>query len=239
MEDGLRDQVAIVTGASRGIGRAIAIALAGCGMRLVLAARSAGELAQTAACCARTGARTVEVPLDLREPGAPEHLVRTAVRTFGALHVLVNNAGLFVGARADAADLADWDRVLDTNLRSVLQLTRWALPEIERSGCGAIVNIASLSALAGYRGGAVYCATKSGLVAFTQSVFEDVREHGIKVSAILPGYVNTDMISDLDLPRDRTVQPDDVSRAVLFVLSSPPTACPVEIVIRPQWVRYP
>ena len=131
-----------------------------------------------------------------------------------------------------------WDRVIDINLRSLIHLTRHALPEIEKGPRGAIINIASISARMSHGGAGIYCATKHGVLGFAGSVFEDVRERGVKVSTICPGFVNTDMVSARDLVLEKTIQPEDIARTVLFVLTFPDTGCPTEIVVRPQRSPY-
>lgn len=238
MNDLLAERVAIVTGASRGIGRAVAHALARHRVHVALVARTADALAPIARECEGSGARALPIAADLSQPEAARGIVEQAVRGLGGLHFLVNNAGVFGGGAADTADLARWDRTLDLNLRALMHLTRHALPEIEKHERGAVVNIASMSGKQSHAGSADYCASKHGVIGFSGSVFEDVREKGIKVCAICPGFVNTDMVASAGLDAQRMIQPEDIAEAVLFVLRFPDTACPVEIVVRPQRSPY-
>ncbi|NIR32741.1 MAG: SDR family oxidoreductase [Gammaproteobacteria bacterium] len=238
MTDAFRDRVAIVTGASRGIGRAVAHRLAERGTHVALVARSEDALEEVAKECRERGVRAFSVAADLSDPAATGSIVERTVRGLGAVHFLVNNAGIFGGGAADAADLSRWDRTIDVNLRSLMHLTRRALPEMEKHPRGAVVNIASISGKQSHAGAGDYCATKHGVIGFSGSVFEDVRERGIKVCAICPGFVATDMVAGERLRREKMIQPDDVAETVLFVLGFPDTGCPVEIVLRPQRSPY-
>jgi len=238
MDPALRGRVALVTGASRGIGRAVAVTLAREGVQVALCARARDPLEETAAACGEHGVDTLVLPADLARPELTQGLVADTVARFGRLDFLVNNAGVFGGGAADRADLATWNRTIDVNLRSLMHLTRHALPAIEQQSRGAVVNIASVSGKQSHGGAADYCATKHAVVGFTGALFEDVRAHGVKVCAICPGFVNTDMVAGDRLVPERMIQPEDIARTVLFVLRFPDTGCPVEIVVRPQRSPY-
>jgi 3-oxoacyl-[acyl-carrier protein] reductase len=132
--------------------------------------------------------------------------------------------------------LADWDRTLATCLRAPMVLTRLVLPDMLAHGRGAIVNIASIAGKQGRGGEAAYAASKFGLIGFTQSLFEEVRDHGIKVVAICPGLVDTELIpQNRRVDRAKFLQPADIAEAVHDVLTSPLRACPTEIVLEPQY----
>ncbi len=238
MTDAFTDRVAIITGASRGIGRAVARRLAERGVHVALVARSQDALEDIAKECRQEGVRALPIAADLSEPAITKSIVERTVNELGSVHFLVNNAGVFGGGAADAADLPRWDRTIDVNLRALMHLTRHALPEMEKHPRGAVVNIASISGKQSHAGAGDYCATKHGVVGFSGSVFEDVRERGIKVCAICPGFVATDMVSGERLHAEKMIQPDDIAETVLFVLGFPDTGCPVEIVIRPQRSPY-
>ena len=239
MTELLKGRVGIVTGASQGIGRAVAIALATEGMALGLFSRNEAALQETAAAADAMGARVLVHPLDLRDRGALAPAVAAVHERFGRLDVLVNNAGVY-GERgpAHAADLSTWDTVLDVNLRGPMHLTRHALDHIVRSPGGAVINIASIAGKMTMGGGAAYTTSKHGVVGFTGALFEDVRERGVKVAAICPGFVNTEMVGTRGLDASKMIQPEDVARTVLFVLTFPGTGCPTEIVLRPQRTPY-
>lgn len=235
----LQDKVCIVTGAGRGIGRAIALAVAEKGCRVVLASRTAGELEAVQAAIAERGGEASPFRADLSGNEDLAALVQHALDRFGTVDFLVNNAGWGVKANVVKSKVEDWERTLRVNLLAPMILSRLVLPTLVARRTGAIVNVSSISGRAGQAGSAAYAASKFGLIGFSQSLFEEVREHGVKVAAILPGFVDTGMIPPVKhLDRSRMIQPEDVAQAVLFVLTAPPTACPVEITVRPQRTPY-
>jgi short-subunit dehydrogenase len=152
---------------------------------------------------------------------------------------LINNAGWGKRAPVVRAKIEDWDQTLRLNLRAPMILAQRLLPAMIEKGEGAVINIGSVSGKTGEADGAAYSASKFGLIGFTQSLYEEVREHGIKVAVILPGFVDTPMIPPVKhLDRSKMIQADDVAHAVQFVLAAPATSCPVEITIRPQRSPY-
>ena len=235
----LQDKVCIVTGAGRGIGRAIARLAAGEGCRTMLASRSAEQLAAVQAEIAARGGQASWLRTDLSSQEDITALVRQTLDRFGAIDFLVNNAGWGIKAKIAKARVQDWEQTLRVNLLAPMILSQLVLPALMARQGGAVVNIASISGRAGQGGAAAYAASKAGLIGFTQSLFEEVREHQIKVAAIVPGFVDTEMIPRVRrLDRARMIRPEDVAQAVLFVLTAPPTACPVEITVRPQRTPY-
>ena len=238
MPQTLKDQVALITGASRGIGKAIALSLAKSGVRLALAARNAKALEETAKACSTHGNPALVIPCDLQDTKSIQNLVSETTTRLGGLNILVNNAGVNGSGSADSGDLNAWDLTIDINLRGLIHLTRHALPEIEKSDWGAVINIASMAGRRPFGGAGVYCATKHGVVGFTHALFEDVREKNIKVSAICPGFVSTDMVAGRGLNDQRMIQAEDIAKAVEFVLTYPENACPIEIQIMPQRTPY-
>ncbi len=242
---GARGKAALVTGASRGVGRAIAVALARTGYRLVLLARGADGLEETARACRAEGATASAYAIDITDSAALAALVPHIVAEAGGLGVLVNNAAVSPVASTLKADPGAWDRALDTNLRAVMHLTRLCLPALVESGRGSAVFISSQGVhFDGVPGLAPYLATKHALRGFAESLFEEVRERGVRVSCICPGLVNTAMGAELqaaypellDLEPADMVQPADVADAVLYVLGSSATCCPTEIIVEPMRV---
>lgn len=227
----LENKVAIVTGASRGMGQAIAVSLAEEGIKLALVATSLANLKATQALCP---VDTLPLAADLTDRDQCHQVVQFAVSHFGGVDFLINNAGVLNRDRADEADLEVWDHALDLNLRSAIHLTRHCLPSMKERGSGAIINIASMSGRISRPLGGIYCGTKFGMLGWAGSVFEDVRDHLIKVCTICPGFVNTEMVAALGHDPSLMIQPNDVARTVSYVLNMPTTACPVEIAIRPQ-----
>lgn len=238
MRPPLHDQVALVTGAGRGIGRAIAVRLvqAGCGVAAL--ARTESDLAETVrlAAAAAPDVPVLSVRADVTRDADVENAVRVIIERLGRIAVLVNNAG-FAPPRSSVlkTSLADCDRTLATCLRAPMLLTRLVLPDMLAHKHGAILNIASIAGKRGRAGEAAYAAAKFGLVGFTQSLFDEVRAHGIKVATIYPGLVDTALIPpNARVDRTTFLQPSDVAEAVYYVLTSPAHACPTEIVLEPQ-----
>jgi 3-oxoacyl-[acyl-carrier protein] reductase len=230
------NRIAVVTGAGRGIGRAIALVLAREGYSLCIAARTREELEQTRKMTGLSPERSLIVLVDLADPEGPENLFNAALECFGRIDVLVNNAG-FAPPRTPLERLsaADQDRMLAVNLRAPIALARMAAVRMARQGGGAIVNIASAAARTTAPGEAVYAATKAGLVAFTRASFAELREREIKVSVIVPGLVDTPLIpANKRLNRGLMLSAEDVAAAVMHVVKSPPHVCPVEIAVEPQ-----
>ena len=238
MADELKGQVALITGASRGIGKAIATGLAKQGVGLALVSRNVEALADTAQACRESGNPVLTLPCDLGETESIQKLVDQTTSELGGLNILVNNAGVAPTGPADSGNLEAWDQVIDINLRALMHLTRRALPEIEKASRGAVINIASMAGRRPFGGASAYCASKHGVVGFSHALFEDVRERNIKVCAVCPGFVATEMTSEMQLSLEKMIQPDDVAKAVEFVLTYPDNACPIEIQIMPQKSPY-
>jgi 3-oxoacyl-[acyl-carrier protein] reductase len=214
----IRDTSALVTGAGRGIGRSIALALAREGARVTAVARSASELDSLVEEIETVGGRGIAFAGDLRSPSACEGAVATAVDCFGGLQILVNNAG--VGAFANVADTTDeqWDNVLGTNLTAVFRLTRAALPHLGLHG-GHILMVSSLAGTNPISGMAAYCASKAALDHFAACLMLEVRQKGIKVTTVAPGSVDTSFSAG-PRPPDTSwmLTPEDVAQTVLDLL---------------------
>lgn len=231
----LDGKIALVTGAGRGIGRAIAIALARAGCEVVITARSIDQLldVQKEIFAFHGVARPIQADLTRDDD------LQSLAQSSGPVDFLINNAGWGKRAPVVRAKIDDWDQTFRLNLRAPMILAKELLPAMIEKGAGAVINIGSVSGKSGEANGAAYSASKFGLIGFTQSLFEEVREHGIKVAVILPGFVDTPMIPPVKhLDRSKMIQADDVAQAVLYVLNAPATACPVEITIRPQRTPY-
>jgi 3-oxoacyl-[acyl-carrier protein] reductase len=228
----LQEKVALVTGAGRGIGKAIAVSLAKLGCRLILAARTREQLDDVAK---TMGNEAVVIPTDLTRDDELDRLVEQSSKAWGSVDILINNAGWGKRAPVMRANVQDWDQTLRLNLRAPMILAQKLLPAMVAKGEGAVINIGSVSGKSGEANGAAYSASKFGLIGFTQSLYEEVKEYGIKVAVILPGYVDTPMIPPVkNLDRSKMIQAADVAQAVLYILNAPSTSCPVEITIRPQ-----
>jgi short-subunit dehydrogenase len=228
------ERVALVTGAGRGIGRAIALGLARRGFSLCLAARTQSELEETRRLSGLAPARSLIVLIDLAEAEAPEVLFDAMLAHFARIDLLVNNAG-WAPARTPLTRFRPQDesRVLAVNLHAPIALARMAAARMEPGG--AIINVASSAAYAAPAGEAVYAAAKAGLIAFTRACFKELRAGGIRTSVIAPGLVDTGFIpANKRLDRAAMLRPEDVATAVMQIIDAPAHLCPLEIVLEPQ-----
>lgn len=232
---------AFVTGGSKGIGRAIAVALAAAGARVCITGRDEASLADSAAAvqaAAPDGAATpvvLSAVADVRDPAALEAAVAATVSRFGGIDLLVANAG--VGAFDSIVDLSHerWHEVIETNLSGVFQTVKAALPAlIERRGM--IITIGSLAGTNAFAGGAAYNASKFALVGFSQAIMLDLREHGVRVSTVMPGSVATHFNGRDPRPEDAwKLAPEDVAEAVLYLARCDERALPSKIELRPSF----
>ena len=234
--EGKEARVAVVTGAGRGIGRAIALELARAGYSLCLAARSRDELEQTRSQSGLPVERALIVLVDLASEEAPEQLISAALDCYGRIDVLINNAG-WAPARTLLLKMrtADLDRMIAVNLRAPIALTQLAAAAMVTQGAGTIVNIASSAAIKAPAGEAAYAATKAALIAFTRASFHEMRQSGLKLTVVVPGLVDTALIpNNKRLDRAAMLTTVDVARAVMQIVNSPAGACPVEVTLEPQ-----
>jgi 3-oxoacyl-[acyl-carrier protein] reductase len=193
----LSGRIALVTGASRSIGRAIALALASAGADILVGYQSAADAADSVVSQINgMGRQAQAIAGDLGDPGTPDRLVRDCVAAFGGLDIVVNNAGITYNGPTVGMEDVDWDRVMNANLNAPFRLMRAALPHLASSRSGRIINISSVSGQSGTAGAAAYSASKAGLIGLTRAVAREVAGHGITVNAIAPGWVDTDMTRD-------------------------------------------
>jgi 3-oxoacyl-[acyl-carrier protein] reductase len=230
---------AVVTGGSRGIGRAIAGAILADGGRVMITGRDEARLGRAVEELeAQAKGRVAGFPLDVRDPSGAESLMNETVRRFGGLDTLVNNAGVgrFVDVREMAPD--EWQTVIATNLSGPFYCSRAALPWLKQRGGGWIINIASLAGTNPFGGGAAYCASKAGLIAFSESLMQEVRLDNIRVSVILPGSVDTEFSSrSRDADTSWKLTPEDVAQVVTGLLGHPARSLPSRVEIRPAKTR--
>ena len=227
----------IVTGGTRGIGLAIARAILAGGGRVLITGRdpqgvdrAVRELASSA-----DEARVAGLPADVADRDAVDRVVAHAHDRFGGLDVLVNNAGVGGFSNVESMSDDDWHRIIDTNLTGVFYYTRAAIPVLRRSGGGWIVNIASLAARNYFPGGSAYCASKAGLLAFSESVMQEVREHDIRVTVVMPGSVATEFNDHTPGEADAwKLSPDDVAQVVMDLLAHPARSLPSKVEMRPS-----
>jgi 3-oxoacyl-[acyl-carrier protein] reductase len=208
--------VALVTGAGRGVGRAVAIALARRGYRMALLGRPSPQHAEGAALiAAASGQPSFEVFADFQDAPALERAATTVVSELGAPHVVVHNAGLVVRARIEDTSVEAWDEQLDVNLRAPFVLTRALLPSMRAAGRGRFVFIGSISGTLGSPGAAAYAASKWGLTGFCKSLAEELKDSGLMACAVLPGSIDTDMLKGSPFPARMSAE--EVAKTVEFL----------------------
>jgi NAD(P)-dependent dehydrogenase (short-subunit alcohol dehydrogenase family) len=231
----LAGQVAVVTGAARGIGAAIAEALAALGAHVVLVARDEAKLHAVQAEIERAGGRAQHAALDLRSPDQIALLGQSIRQQHGRCDVLVNNAGVgLIGKPLHEFALAEWQETIETNLQAPYLLIRAFAPLMIAAGTGHIINISSLAGRNPLANGAAYSASKWALNGLTYSVAEELRPHGVRVSVIAPGSVNTEFGGGGGGPKAaRKIQPADVAHVVEMLVTQAPQSFVSEVLLRP------
>ena len=233
--ESLNGRVALVTGGSRGIGLAIARALVADGARVAVTGKNERHLAAAGPLIEEAGPGAVETLLaDVRRYDDMERAVEATVTRFGGLDVLVNNAG--VGIFVNVADMtpSQWSEVLETNLTGVFFACHAAIPHLRRRGGGFIINISSLAGKSAFPAGAAYCASKSGLNAFSESLMQEIRYDNIRVSYVMPGSVATGFMGgDESKGADWKVSPEEVAEVVVNLLRHPARSLPSRVELRP------
>jgi NAD(P)-dependent dehydrogenase (short-subunit alcohol dehydrogenase family) len=222
-----------VTGGSRGIGRAIALRLAGLGGSLAICGRDLTALSKVEAELKQTGSPVFMQVADVSRSADVANLVSKIEKALGPISILVNNAGIGLFGPAHEKTEADWDRVLNTNLKSVFLVSRAVAPSMIRRGAGDIINISSLAGHNAFAGGGIYCASKWGLQGFSACMAEDLREHGIRVSTICPGSVATEFSGRVSKDPSKALSAEDVAHAVAMVVTQGPRSFLSEIQLRP------
>lgn len=233
--DPLRGKTALVTGASKGIGLAIARLLVGAGMNVTLTARHEDEVERAASLLGETGpGRALGLACDVRDFEQVKRAVERTLDTFDGLDAVVANAGVGRFGAVDGLHLDDWRAVIDTNLSGAFHTIKASVPALTRSH-GTIITIGSLAGTNFFAGGAAYNASKFGLLGLTQAAMLDLRPHGIKVSTIMPGSVATYFNDHTPGPEDAwKIQPEDIGETVLYLLRTPQRTLPSRIEVRPS-----
>jgi NAD(P)-dependent dehydrogenase (short-subunit alcohol dehydrogenase family) len=231
----LAGRVAIVTGAGRGIGRAIALALAREGARVALAARSNGELATVAHELGQAGATAMAVPTDVRQEASVEALVGRILGEWQQVDVLVNAAGVATFAPVTDSKLDDWDQMLAVNLRGAVLACRAVLPAMIARRQGTIISVGSVVTSRALTGSAAYTASKYGLLGFSRVLAEEMRPHGVRVGVISAGATDTPLWDAMPgaPARERMLQPDQVAEAALLMATLGPNATLEEVTLLP------
>ena len=226
----LQGKVALVTGASRGIGKAIAIALANEGAFIVVNYFSNADAAYAVVQTIRAaGSEAMAIQADISDIDAIDKMMAEIIEKKGGIDILINNAGIWRGGKLHKLQPDDWDKVLDTNLKGMLACTRAVLPSMLARQGGKIINISSVIGIIGHPGDTVYGASKAGIFGFTKSLAKEVAKKGINVNAVAPGIILTDMNKSLDeatrsrlaknIPMGTIGNPEDVAEVVCFLAS--------------------
>lgn len=233
----LAGKVALITGASAGIGRASALALAQEGANMVLTARRQERLEELEAAVQQAGGRAVSVVGDATEEEMAQRCVATAIQTFGTLDILINNVGIGNYKNLVDTSAAEYDELMNANVRSTFLFTRHTVPVMINQGSGTILMISSMAGKYGFPGEAVYCATKFAQVGFAQALDKELRPHGIKVGVICPGGVKTEFAlgkgrTEQSVAQSGMLDPEDVASAVILACIQSSNSRIIEIQMR-------
>jgi NADP-dependent 3-hydroxy acid dehydrogenase YdfG len=244
MPDSIDGKVALVTGASSGIGEATAEALAAAGAKVALVARREERIEALAEKLRADGASALAVPADISDEAAANDAVRRTVAELGGLDFLVNNAGVMLLGPVAGADTEHWRRMIDVNLLGLLYCTHAALPVMGEAGGGHVVNVSSVAGRMASLGSAVYNLTKWGVVGFSEGLRQEVLHANVRVTVIEPGFVETELqghnehplvLEEIEKTRERIepLQSHDIANAILFALTQPQHVSINEVLVRP------
>jgi len=229
---------ALITGASSGIGKATALAFAKAGIDLALVSRSQEKLAAVASAAQETGVRAKVYPVDLAEVNQVQEQVRAIAADFGSIDILVNNAGMGYTNALSETPLSDWLQVMNLNLTSVFQCILGILPMMRDRGRGTIVNVASIAAQQPFPNWGAYSVSKAGLIALSKTLAAEERANGIRVTAICPGAVNTELWNSetvkLNFDRSAMLTPEIVAQSILYTILLPEQAVAEELTLMPS-----
>jgi NADP-dependent 3-hydroxy acid dehydrogenase YdfG len=240
----LSGRVALVTGASSGIGEATAVALAEAGASVAIGARRRDRLDGLAARLDEAGAKVVTLDLDVTDEASCRDAVARTRSELGGLDVLVNNAGVMLLGTIVGADPEDWRRMLDTNVLGLMYMTHAAIEGMVEQGSGDVVNISSVAGRQARKGAGVYNASKWAVNAFSESLRQEVTTTGVRVSLVEPGAVSTELTDHITQPEAkaasvqmytsmRALHAEDVARAIVYVVTQPPHVAVNEVLVRP------
>lgn len=231
----LDGKVVVVTGASKGIGRAIAFAFAAVGAKVVLAARTRETLEQVTDELRESGAEALAVPTDVTNVDAVKQLIQRTLDAYQRVDILINNAGIGHFGPVVDFDPDAWDAVLNSNLKAVYLCAKYALPSMLERGSGQIINVLSIAAKVAFQASSAYCAAKAGALALTKVLASEVRQQNIRVTAVLPGSVHTPFWDGVPEHPDfeQMLTPEHVAGTVVSICQQPPGMVTEEIVVMP------
>jgi len=230
----LAGKVALVTGGTRGIGRAIAIKLASIGSAVAICGRDEAKLALTEREILALGVRGIALRADVTQLNDVTKLVERVESTLGPIFILVNNAGMGSFGPVHEKTEAEWDELMNTNVKSVFLVSRAVIPGMIERGGGDIINISSLAGKSVFAGGGVYCASKWAVQGLSGCMAEELREHGIRVSTVCPGSVATEFAGRGPKDATKVLRPEDVAHAVAMIAMQGPQSFMSEVHVRPS-----
>lgn len=230
MMTNLKDKVAVVTGAGSGIGQAIVAALHEEGANVVIAGRNEEKLQAVEQ---QYSERIKAVPTDVTDVNSVNELIATAQQTFGGLDIVVNSAGQMTSSKVTEYQVADWDTMIDVNVKGTLYTIQAALPYMLQQSSGHIVNLASVAGFEATKTSTVYSATKAAVHTITQGLEKELAKSGVKATSISPGMVDTPMTEAYSLTDRKKLDPEDIAEAVVYALTQPSHVNVNEITVRP------
>ena len=236
MNQPLTGKISLITGSSKGIGRAIALHLADLGAHVILVSRNEKALAELAGIITNQGGQASIMELDLENPSAIEQLAEQVRLKFQQLDILINNAGVAVNSSIEETSNADWDRCMATNARGAFILIRQCLPLLEQSNPGYIINISSVVGVKGYAQQIAYTASKHALRGMSIALAEELRERNVRVHVLCPGGVSTDMVKNMrpDIDEKALIHPEEIAELVAYLVTHQGNGIVDEIHIRRQ-----
>ena len=232
-ENNINGRVCWITGSGRGIGRAIAIALAEKGARVVLSARTESELNETAQDIETSQGKVIAIPCDVFKRADVIRLVKSVNEKWGHIHTLVNNAGTGIFKKIENLSEKEWDEMMDVNLKSAFLCTQAVLPPMLENKAGHIINIVSVAGKTPFLNCGGYCASKYGLLGFTEVLRMEVRQKGVQVTSFLPGATDTAIWGDANVDRKKMMTPEQVASGILSICNNSDTMIE-EVVMRPM-----
>lgn len=231
-------QRALITGASSGIGKATALAFAKAGFDVALVSRTLNKLEAVAQAAKHAGVEAKAYAVDLADVSQVEKKIQAIAQDFGDIDILVNNAGIAYTATLSQTPLEDWQQVINLNLTSVFQCIMGILPGMRDRGTGTIINVASIAAKQPFPGWGAYSISKAGIVALSQTLAQEERDRGIRVTAICPGAVNTELWDtetvNVNLDRSKMLTPEIVAQSILYTALLPQQAVIDELTLMPS-----
>ena len=233
MTDHLTGKIAWVTGSGRGIGRSTAIAFAKAGAQVVLCARSQSDISAVAAEINNFGGIALAIQCDVSKRNQIRALVERTTKELGKIDILVNNAGVAFFRKVIDIQEHEWDQMMSVNLKGALLCTQAVLNEMINNRSGKIINIISVGGKKAFTKCSGYCASKFGLLGFTEVLRLETRQYGIQVTAIIPGATNTIIWGNSNIDRSKMMSPDHVAQSIIAICCSPPEVMPEEFIIRP------